>query len=280
MWKKHRTFSSQYYLAQNGLIMELYYRTYGESGQPPMVILHGLFGMSDNWATIAKSIAEEGFEVFVPDQRNHGRSGHSNIHNYEAMVDDLLEFLDAREFEKIALLGHSMGGKTAMQFSFDYPERVQKLIVADISPSASTHGSTHVTIIDRLIDIDLSRFSSRRDVMEHMKEVISNPRLRQFLQKNLYWKDRASLGWRINFDAIRNNLEEIFRPVEADEDFDKPVLFLRGEASDYVPDEDVPRIEEMFPQVKIKTISGASHWLHAEQPEQFLREVNYFLKQG
>ena len=242
-----------------------------------MVILHGLFGMSDNWVSLAKSLADEGYQVFVPDQRNHGRSGHSKVHNYEAMVDDLLEFLDALAFENITLLGHSMGGKTAMQFAFDYPERVQKLIVADISPSASTHGSTHVTIIDRLTRIDLSAFSGRHEVAEHMKEAISNPRLRQFLQKNLYWKDRSSLGWRINLEAIRENLEEIFRPVEAGEPFDKPALFIRGGESDYVPDEDIPRIEKMFPQAKIKTIEGASHWLHAEEPEAFLREVSYFL---
>ncbi len=244
------------------------------------MILHGLFGMSDNWASVAKSIAEEGLKVFVPDQRNHGRSGHSGIHNYEAMVDDLLEFLDARELHNISLLGHSMGGKTAMQFAFDYPERIQKLLVADISPSASTHGSTHVTIIDRLLDIDLSAFSRRRDVMDHMQTAISNPRLRQFLQKNLYWKDRASLGWRMNLEAIRENLEEIFRPVEEDDPFDKPVLFIRGGESDYVPDEDIPRIEKMFPQARIKTIPGVSHWLHAEAPEQFQRETIYFLEHG
>jgi len=260
--------------------MELFYRTYGEEGQQPLVILHGLFGMSDNWTSIAKHIAEEGFEVFVPDQRNHGRSGHSRIHNYEAMVDDLLEFLDARELHKVSLLGHSMGGKTAMQFAFDYPERVQKLLVADISPSASTHGSTHVTIIDRLLDINLSAFSSRREVMQHMQQAIANPRLRQFLQKNLYWKDRASLGWRINLEAIRENLEEIFRPVETDAPFDKPALFIRGGESDYVPDEDIPQIEKLFPQAKISTISGASHWLHAEEPGKFQRETIYFLEHG
>ncbi len=247
---------------------------------PPLVILHGLFGMSDNWVSIAKSLAEEGFQVFVPDQRNHGRSGHSHIHNYEAMVDDLLEFLDARELGAISLLGHSMGGKTAMQFVADYPERVQKLVVADISPSASTHGSSHVAIIDRLLKIDLSGSASRQDVAGHMKDVISNPRLRQFLQKNLYWKDRASLGWRINLEAIRDNLEEIFRPVEAAESFDKPALFIRGGLSDYIPDEDIVRIEEMFPQARVKTIPGASHWLHAEEPEMFFREVTYFLKHG
>jgi len=260
--------------------MKLYYRSFGESGSHPLVILHGLFGMSDNWVSVAKSLAEEDYHVFVPDQRNHGRSGHSNIHNYEAMVDDLLEFLDARDLEAVSLLGHSMGGKTAMQFAVDYPERVQKLLVADISPAASSHGTTHVNIIDRLLRIDLSAFKERQEVARNMKELISNPGLRNFLQKNLYWKDRANLGWRINLEAIRENLDEIFRPVEADEAFDKPVLFIRGGESDYVPDEDIPKIERMFPQAKIRTIAGATHWLHAEKPEAFLREVSYFLEHG
>lgn len=258
--------------------MELHYRVFGDEGQLPLIILHGLFGMSDNWVSIAREIAEEGYRVYVPDQRNHGRSGHSDVHNYLAMVDDLLEFMDARELELVSLLGHSMGGKTAMQFAFDYPERVRRLVVADISPAASSHGDNHVAIIDALLGIDLAQHTSRQDVVDEMKRAIPNPRLRQFLQKNLYWKDRASLGWRIHLGAVRNNLEEIFRPVEATDPFGKPVLFLRGGGSDYVPDEDLPLIGSLFPAAQIKTIAGASHWLHAEKPKEFTREISFFLR--
>jgi len=257
--------------------VQLYYREFGERGDQPLVLLHGLFGMSDNWYSIARNIAEEGYYILVPDQRNHGRSGHSNIHNYPAMVDDLLEFLDEQELEQTCLLGHSMGGKTSMQFAFDYPERVQKLIVADMSPALSERGDIHAGIIDTLLQLDLSAFDGRQEVAEAMKDQITNARLRHFLQKNLYWKDRGSLGWRVNLEAIRENLNEIFLPVETAAPFEKPVLFIRGGRSDYVPDDDIPLIEELFPQAKVRTLPGASHWLHAEDPDGFTAEVLYFL---
>ena len=243
-----------------------------------MVVLHGLFGMSDNWVSIGRRIADEGFRVFIPDQRNHGRSGHSSIHNYEAMVDDLVEFLDDQALENINLLGHSMGGKTAMQFAFDYPERVSKLIVADISPLASRHGENHKRIIGSLLKLDLEQFESRQEAMEAMQASIQNDRLRQFLQKNLYWQDRSNLGWRMNLESIHNNLPEIFREVESFTKLEMPVLFLRGGASDYIMDEHIPEIRKMFPQAVIRTIEGASHWLHAEKPDPFVKEVLFFLE--
>jgi esterase len=259
--------------------MNLFFREYGQEGHQPLVILHGLFGMSDNWVSIARRISEDGFHVFVPDQRNHGRSGHSNIHNYESMVDDLLEFLDERGFEKISLLGHSMGGKTVMQFAFDYPERVDKLIVADISPLPSSHGEMHKKIIGKLLDLDLKQFKSRQDALWAMGSIIANDRLRMFLQKNLYWKDRASLGWRVNLEAIRDNMPEVFRGLESVQPYEKPVLFLRGGESDYVKDEHISVIRSFFPQASVRTIEGASHWLHAEKPDAFVKEVLFFLSE-
>ncbi len=257
--------------------MELFYRETGEVGGQPLVILHGLFGMSDNWVSIAKELADEGLHVYIPDQRNHGRSGHSDIHNYPAMVDDLLEFMDARELEMAYLMGHSMGGKTAMQFAFDYPERVQKLVVADMSPTLSQRGDIHTGIIDSLLQIDLGKHKSRQEVARAMQSKIANERLRHFLQKNLYWKDRGSMGWRVNLDAIGQNLQEIFEPIDAPVPFEKPSLFIRGGKSNYVPDEDIPRIHKLFPQARIKTLDGASHWLHAEEPASFTKEVSFFL---
>jgi len=256
-------------------IMELFYRSYGDKTNPPMVILHGLFGMSDNWGSIAKKLAEEGFYLLLPDQRNHGRSGHSDVFNYVAMVDDLLEFFDAKELEEVVLVGHSMGGKTAMQFALDYPERVRSLVVADMSPAASDHGDVHTGIIDKLLDIDLSGYSSRQEVTEALRKAIPNARLRQFLKKNLYWKDRSNLGWRINLEVVRDKLEEVFRPIASSQTFDKPVLFIRGANSDYVIDEDIPLIHELFPKAEITTIEDASHWLHAEQPEAFVEAVRH-----
>lgn len=257
--------------------VQLYYREFGEEGLQPLVILHGLFGMSDNWVSFAKNVSEEGFHVFVPDQRNHGRSGHSGIHNYVAMVDDLLEFLDSLALDQVFLLGHSMGGKTAMQFSIDYPERVRKLVVVDISPASGTHGETHRGIIDALLSADFGQYNGRQEAATALKGLIPSQRLRQFLQKNLYWKDRGSLGWRINLEAVRENLHEIFKSIDTPIPFDKPVLFIRGGHSDYIPDRDFPLIVSLFPQARIKTIPGAGHWLHAEQPDEFLRELLFFL---
>ena len=258
--------------------MELFYREYGDAGSLPLVILHGLFGMSDNWVSIGRRIADEGLRVVIPDQRNHGRSGHSSVHNYEAMVDDLLEFIDEQGLEKICLLGHSMGGKTAMQFALDYPERIGKLVVADISPMASRHGDNHKSIINALLKLDLKQFADRQDALNAMQPIITNARLRQFLQKNLYWKDRGNLGWRMNLEAIRDNLSEIFKGVESFSPLNLPVLFLRGGASDYILDEHIPKIRSMFPQATVRTIDGASHWLHAEKPDQFVKEALFFLK--
>ncbi len=257
--------------------MQLYYREFGNDGDQPLVILHGLFGMSDNWVSMARRIATEGFHVLVPDQRNHGRSGHSTIHNYPAMVDDLVEFLDARDKERIFLLGHSMGGKVAMQFSFDYPEMAEKLVIADISPASGTHGRVHTTIIDALLRVDLGAYDNRREALAGLRGLIANERLMHFLQKNLYWKDKGSMGWRMNLPVLKEHLSDIFSAIHSDTPFEKDVLFIRGGRSDYVPETDYPLIRSMFPNALIKTIPDASHWLHAEQPELFSRALFDFL---
>ena len=257
--------------------MELFYREFGEPADKPLIILHGLFGMSDNWMSIARQLSEQGRYVLLPDQRNHGRSGHSSVFNYTSMVDDLLEFMDAREVEKSCLLGHSMGGKTAMQFSLDYPDRTEKLIVADMSPGRSSHGSAHTSIIDALLEVGVENYSSRKELTRDLAGVITNKKLRMFLQKNLYRKDKSGLGWRINLEAIRENLDEVFSPVNSNATFEKDVLFIRGGISDYLPIEDFDLIKKIFPSAEIKTIDGASHWLHADRPEEFIKEVKTFL---
>lgn len=252
--------------------MQLHYHEMGQGH--PLIILHGLFGMSDNWITHARHLSQN-FTVFVLDQRNHGKSQRHKVFNYEAMVDDLLEFMEDRQLKTTYLLGHSMGGKTAMQFAFDYPEKVDKLIVADISPDEYNH--KHDRLIDAMLSVDVSRYESRNEVNKELKTRISDNRIRQFLLKNLYWKDRSSLGWKANLEVIQENLEEIFRPLDTDTPFEKPTLFIRGAESHYITDVHVPRIAELFPDYQIETIDNASHWLHAEQPEAFLKIVNNFL---
>ncbi len=257
--------------------MELYFRRYGQEGDKPLIILHGLFGLSDNWDSFARRFAEEGFDVVVPDQRNHGRSGHSPVHSYEALCDDLLELTDKLGFDRISLLGHSMGGKAAMQFAFDHPESIDKLIVADISPTTSGHNPQHEQLIDTMLGLDLSIFTSRSQVHEALGGQIKSRRIRQFLTKNIYWKDKSSLGWRVNLEVVQENLGEIFREVGSPVPFEKPVLFLKGEKSDYVPDEAIRRIKELFPKARIETIKNGTHWLHADNPEDFSAAVIFFL---
>lgn len=259
--------------------MELFYRTYGKEGDPTLIILHGLYGSADNWDRFGKQFAGEGMFVVIPDQRNHGRSGHSNMHNYESMSDDLLDLMDKLDINTCNLLGHSMGGKAAMQFCIDQPERVNKLIVADISPAASRNTS-HDGLIRQLLSIDLAGCKDRRVAKKKLKEKIADPRLLGFMLKNLYWKDRSTLGWRVNLEVIRENLDEIFRPVSPPSHITHPTMFLKGEHSDYITEKDIHLIKEIFSTVEIKSIPGGTHWLHADNPAAFFKEVMHFLKPG
>jgi len=256
--------------------MQLFYRRYGREGDHPLVILHGLFGISDNWESLSRRFAEAGLDVIVPDQRNHGRSGHSDTMSYEAMSDDLLELVDGMGFGEIHLLGHSMGGKAAMQFAFDHPERINRLIVADISPEAR-HNRVHDKLIDFMLQAAPESRSSRTEVEDFLAERIKDERIRLFLLKNIYWKDKSTLGWRMNLEVIRNNLDEIFREISSPWFYGKEVLFLRGEQSDYITDEAIPRIKELYPNAKIETISNATDWLHADNPEDFADAVTRFI---
>ncbi len=252
--------------------MELYFQKTGQ-GQP-LIMLHGLFGMSDNWMSIAR-ILKEHYTVYVIDQRNHGRSKHHEVFNYEAMVDDLMQFMDTHQLKTIFLLGHSMGGKTAMQFAFDYPEKVEKLVVADISPAEYNH--KHDRLIEVLLSVDLKKYQSRSEIRNALKEKMPDERIIAFLLKNLYWKDRSSLGWKANLEVIQDNLPEIFRALDNQEPFSKPTLFIKGSESHYITEDHIPLINKLFPKANIKTIDGTSHWLHAEKPKEFTKLVREFL---
>lgn len=257
--------------------MNLYHRQYGLPSHPAMVILHGLFGLSDNWDSLAKRFAGGGLHVIVPDQRNHGRSGHSPVHSFEAMADDLLELLEELNPGPVILLGHSMGGKTAMQFALEHPEHITRLIIADISP-ASGSNSQHHELTDIMLSVPLHTMTSRNQVESYLMERIPIERIRLFLLKNIYWKDKSSLGWRANLEVIQENLAEVFRPIDYPAPFEKPVLFLRGEHSPYISDNDIPRIKELFPQAEIETIKEGSHWLHADNPDGFFDAVMRFVE--
>jgi len=255
--------------------MQLHYKEIG-SGHP-LIILHGLFGMSDNFVSIASELGRN-YRVFIVDQRNHGRSGHSQVFNYEAMSDDLMEFMHDHQLDSAHLLGHSMGGKTAMQFAFDQPEKVDKLIVADISPAVRNSSDQHKGLINIMQNLDLSSFEKRVEVAQALEDKIPNFRLRQFLLKNIYWKDKASLGWRINLEVLNDRLHEVFREIKPGTTYHKPTLFMRGELSDYIQEKDMELIRSMFSNAEFVTIKGGTHWLHADNPDDFVLAVRNFLK--
>jgi esterase len=253
--------------------MQLFHQHYGEGH--PLIILHGLFGMSDNWVSHARRLADD-FSVYAIDQRNHGRSGRHQVFNYTAMADDLLEFMETYNIDSAHMIGHSMGGKTVMQFALEYPARVDKLIVADISADEYNH--RHDILIETMLSVDLSRYSSRAEVEKELEKTIPDMAVRLFLLKNLYWKDRTSLGWKANLEVILENLPEIFRAIDSPVPFAKPTLFIRGSNSPYIQQKHIPRIKNLFPHSFIETIEGASHWLHAEKPDEFYQLTLNFLK--
>ncbi len=256
--------------------MKLFYRTFGE-GQP-LIILHGLFGISDNWVTFGKRISKLGFKVYIPDQRNHGQSPHSDTFNYLAMTDDLMDFIDDHEIEDPILIGHSMGGKVSIRFTLENPELIKKAVIVDISLREYPKRTSHLQIIDAMRRIDFDMVSSRKEVDMLISERLPDFKLRNFILKNLYWAEKNKLGWRINFEAICDNIEDLFDGVDTMDTFDNPSLFIRGSLSDYVLDEDIPRIEYNFPSYKLVTIENASHWVHAEAPEEFYNLVSEFIK--
>ena len=268
--------------------MQLNYKKYGEG--PPLVILHGLYGSSDNWHSIARTLSDK-YTVFIPDQRNHGRSPHSDVHDFEAMKNDLKEFADALKLDVFYLMGHSMGGKTAMLFAADFPERIAALIVVDISPKSyrdevefSAETIDHASIIDALKELEIKDADTRKEVDKALSQKIKSTRVRQFLLKNLERDKNGNFYWILNLESLGKNLPRIMEGLPAAK-FNNgtgisafPVLFIKGEKSGYILDEDYTRIRQFFPRAHIVTIPGAGHWLHAEEPELFLKNVEYFLQ--
>jgi esterase len=251
--------------------MELNFKKVGEG--EPLVILHGLFGSLDNWMTLAKKLGEH-FEVFIVDARNHGQSPHNEEFNYNIMADDLYGFLMENQIIDPIILGHSMGGKTAMQFAMNYPNKLTKLIVADIAPKA--YPVHHTSILEGMLSINLNVINTRKDADEELSKSIDDFSTRQFLLKNLYWIEKDKLAWRFNLPVVNNNIETIGQGLENIEIFEKPTLFIRGEKSNYITKNDFESINQIFPNSEIKTMN-TGHWLHAENPDEFMQIVNSFL---
>jgi esterase len=256
--------------------MKLFYRHFGEG--KPLIILHGLFGQSDNWVSIGRRFAEN-FSVFIPDQRNHGQSPHATVHTYPALSDDLFDFMEEHQLDDAILIGHSMGGKAAMTFALEHPEMVNKLVVVDISPRKYPERNVHTQVITQMLSINLSLLKSRTEVERILEEKMPDPRIRFFILKNLYYKMPGVLSWRLNLDAINHNLDHLFDGIQSDHAFVKPTLFVKGGLSDYIIDEDIPSINRLFQNATLKTIPGASHWVNADAPEELITIIkDYLLK--
>ena len=241
----------------------------------PLLILHGYFGMSDNWKTIGNKFSEE-YQVHLIDQRNHGRSFHEDEFNYEVLVEDLLNYIKHYKLEEVNIVGHSMGGKTAMLFAVMYPDLVDKLIIVDMSPRY--YQPHHNAILAGLNSIDFSVQNTRTLVDKKLSVLIPDLGVRQFLLKNVYWKEKGQLAYRFNLESLTDNNPEVGEALPSFTVFEKETLFLKGSKSDYITENEEPIIEAHFPNSKIVEIKNAGHWLHAENPKQFYDEVSAFLE--
>ncbi|MFB6273968.1 MAG: alpha/beta fold hydrolase [Salinibacter sp.] len=253
--------------------MELFYNQYGDSG-PPLIILHGLLGANGNWHTLSRTAFRKVARVYALDQRNHGRSPHADRIDYPTLTEDLRTFIDRHNVAPATLLGHSMGGKTAMQTALSFPDRVERLIVVDMAPRA--YPPEHKSLLEALARIDPPAYESRDAIDEELAEHVPSWRIRQFLLKNLDY-DGETYTWKMNLGALRTHYDDLTAAIPGPGTFDGPTLFIRGGESDYVTDDDVDEIRERFPTADLVTIDGAGHWVHADAPEAFAEAVIDFV---
>lgn len=251
--------------------MELFSREFGQG--KPIIILHGLFGFSDNWQTIAKALSDH-YLVITPDLRNHGRSPHVDTHSYPEMAEDLRLFMEAHWIFTSVFVGHSMGGKVAMQMALDYPDMVERLIVVDIEPGVSI--SNHDDIFDALFGLDLDAVTSRKEAEIYLQEHISDTGTLQFLLKNITRDTNGRYSWKMNLPVLHRHYADILAPVTGIP-YEKPALFIRGGNSDYIRDEEWPGVLKLFPKASLVTIDGAGHWVHADQPAALVSVIQDFL---
>ena len=246
--------------------VKLFSRILGEEVLPELLIIHGLIGSADNWQTLGKRYAEH-FRVHLLDARNHGRSPHSDEHSYDVMMKDLLEYLDDNHIDKAHLIGHSMGGKTVMLFAEEHPERVSKMIVADIAPCA--YKAHHGPIFEALLSTDPSNATTRGEISDFLeKKLSSEPTLVPFLMKGLHREKSGGYSWKFNVSTLSKTLNGVTEEIPISINT-LPVLFIRGLNSNYVSDEELERIEGYYMQMEVSEIEDAGHWLHAEKPDEF-----------
>ena len=240
----------------------------------PLVILHGLFGSLENWRPVGKSLASE-FKLFLVDQRNHGLSPHSQEMNYEVMAEDLVQLLANQSLAEACVLGHSMGGKTAMQLALLHPQVVEKLIVVDISPASDS--ARHRPTIEGMLGLKLSHFQTRNAIEQALEPSVPDLAMRRFLLKNVA-RTAHGFKWKIGLREIGENYAKLIEAIATEPRFDKPTLFIRGENSDFLRDNDLKLIRHLFPRTEMQTILGAGHLVHYEKPQAFISIVSEFLR--
>ncbi len=241
----------------------------------PLIILHGFLGMSDNWKTLGTQYANNGYEVHLVDQRNHGRSFWSDDFNYSILAEDVKRYMEHHALSVVSILGHSMGGKTAMTFACTFPERLTQLMVADIAPKF--YPPHHQYIIDALTALSMDEITSRSQADFLLAEHLHDWGIRQFLLKNLHWVEKGRLAFRFNLKVLSERMEEIGESIGSTDTYLGPTLFLRGSRSEYISNEDLPEIKRHFPKALLETIDDAGHWLHAENPGEFLEKSLNFM---
>ena len=263
--------------------MNLHYRHYGSG--TPLIILHGLYGSSDNWITIARQLQEH-YTVLLPDLRNHGASPHTPTHTYEEMVDDLMQFYEETNTKDAYLIGHSMGGKVAMRFAAEHPEKVNRLMIIDIAPKnyltgdrSFKHIRQHELILKLLEHPDLSQFHSRSELDHYFSSKIKEESLRLFLLKNIHRTHQGTFEWKINAKVLRDTFDATVSEMDLSWFEDRmpitnyPVTFVRGLNSEYISDDDWKEIRKIYPEAKLVDFEGAGHWLHAEQPSKLVATI-------
>ncbi len=252
--------------------MNLNFKVQGQG--TPLVILHGLFGTLDNWKSIANQLSNH-FQVYLLDQRNHGKSPHVPNMDLPSMAKDLADFLGQMNLSKAHIMGHSMGGKVAMQFAFNYPELLDKLIVLDIAPRAYQPG--HLEIFHALQGLPIASLGSRKEAEEQLLDKLKSPATVLFLLKNLSRNSQGGFEWKMNLPVIHRDYMKLLDKIHAQLPHSGPVLFLKGSRSNYILEEDISGIKALFPNTQLDTIPNAGHWLHAENPSELLHQILHFL---
>lgn len=265
--------------------MKLFFRKYGEG--PPLIILHGLYGSSDNWMTVARKISDK-FCVFLPDMRNHGNSPHDSVHSFKAMAADLLELAQDNNLDRFFLAGHSMGGKAAISFALTWPEKLNGLLIADVSPftseaPASSAFRYHSKILNAILETDITGVVTRSEIETKLAEKICSKREISLVMKNLKRESENIFSWKINAPALLSSLRDMIEglqlpPISEQGISGFPVIFLKGEKSEYLNQSDYSKILRLFPAAQFITIRGSGHWLHTDNPDAVAAALEELLK--